>query len=120
VLTAISAYRAAEDGTFQAKLHESPFYAEGGGQVTDQGYLEHEQTGARASLREAYRLGDDQVLVFEGDGFGAGDRVRAGVSWSARFPTMANHTATHLLHRALRDSLRIGIARQGAYLPRSV
>jgi alanyl-tRNA synthetase len=32
-------------------------------------------------------------------------RVRAVVPWSVRFPTMANHTATHLLHKALRDLL---------------
>ena len=39
-------------------------------------------------------------------GFSAGDRVRAVVPWSVRFPTMANHTATHLLHQALRDDAR--------------
>src|SRR5581483_2322649 len=98
------------DGLFLAKLYESPFYPEGGGQVTDAGELEKDD-GARAALREAYRIGDDQVLLFEtvaGGGagsFAAGDRVRARVPWSVRFPTMANHTATHLLHAALREVL---------------
>jgi alanyl-tRNA synthetase len=105
VLTAISAYREVEDGLFVAKLFESPFYPDGGGQVTDQGYIENESTGARATLRAADRLGDDQVLTFEGSGFAEGDRVRAVVPWSVRFPTMANHTATHLLHKALQEVL---------------
>src|SRR3954465_3821398 len=99
---------------FQAKLHESPFYAEGGGQVTDQGYIEHEETGARAVLRGADRLGDDQVLTFEGEGFAEGDRVRAVVPWKARFPTMANHTATHVLHKALQDVLGDHVRQAGS------
>jgi alanyl-tRNA synthetase len=102
-LTQIGALRELGDGLFLAKLRESPFYAEGGGQVTDAGFLEHEGSGARAELRAAYRFGDDQALLFEGDGFSEGDRVRAVVSWARRFPTMANHTATHLLHKALHE-----------------
>src|SRR5919201_1468047 len=106
VLTAILAYEKLGDGLFQAKLERSPFYPAGGGQVTDAGFLEDEETGARAELVEATRLrGDDQVLTFRGEGFREGQRVRAVVPWSVRFPTMANHTATHLLHAALRETL---------------
>jgi alanyl-tRNA synthetase len=105
VLTAIAALEPDEDSRFRAKLHESPFYAEGGGQVSDVGFIEHLDTGARAELVGAVRAGDDQTLLFEGEGFAAGDRVRAVVSWNHRFPTMANHTATHLLHQALREAL---------------
>jgi alanyl-tRNA synthetase len=105
-LTAILAYEDLGDGRFQAKLEESPFYAEGGGQVSDGGFIEDEETGARAELVMATRLsGDDQVLTFEGEGFKAGMRVRAVVPWRERFPTMANHTATHLLHKALQEVL---------------
>ncbi|HEY1316732.1 MAG TPA: alanine--tRNA ligase [Gaiella sp.] len=114
VLTAISAYSQVDERTFQAKLHDSPFYAEGGGQVTDQGFIEHEETGARAILRAADRFGDDQVLTFEGEGFAEGDRVRAVVDWHARFPTMANHTATHLLHKALQDVLGDHVRQAGS------
>jgi len=105
VLTQIGALEQLDDGVFLCKLRESPFYAESGGQVTDAGQLIHEETGATATLRAAFRIGDDQALVFEGGGFAAGDRVRAMVPWSVRFPTMTNHTATHLLHAALRDVL---------------
>ncbi len=105
VLTQIGALEQLEDGVFLGKLRESPFYPESGGQVTDAGELIHEATGAKATLRAAFKIGDDQALVFEGNGFAAGDRVRAVVPWSVRFPTMTNHTATHLLQAALREVL---------------
>jgi alanyl-tRNA synthetase len=114
VLTAILAYEDVGDGTFQAKLERSPFYPEGGGQVSDFGFIESEETGARADLIRATRVGDDQVLTFEGTGFAEGDRVRASVPWSVRFPTMANHTATHLLHQALRDVLGDQVRQAGS------
>jgi alanyl-tRNA synthetase len=114
VLTAILAYEDLGNGTFQAKLERSPFYPEGGGQISDLGYIEHEETGARADLIRATRVGDDQVLTFDGKGFAAGDRVRAVVPWSVRFPTMANHTATHLLHQALRDLLGEQVRQAGS------
>jgi alanyl-tRNA synthetase len=114
VLTAIVAYEELEDGTFQAKLERSPFYPEGGGQVSDLGFIENEETGARAELLRATRVGDDQVLTFSGEGFGQGARVSAVVPWSVRFPTMANHTATHLLHQALRDILGEHVRQAGS------
>ena len=113
-LTQIGALEPLEDDLFLCKLRESPFYPEGGGQVTDQGFLEHGESGARAVLREAYRFEDDQALVFEGEGFAAGDRVRAVVPWKARFPTMANHTATHLLHQALQEVLGDHVRQAGS------
>jgi alanyl-tRNA synthetase len=114
VLTQIGALQGLEEGLSLAKLRESPFYPEGGGQVSDQGFIEHEETGVRAELREAYRLEDDEVLLFEGTGFAEGDRVRAVVPWSVRFPTMANHTATHLLHAALRELLGDQVRQAGS------
>ncbi|MFL6029213.1 MAG: alanine--tRNA ligase, partial [Gaiellaceae bacterium] len=115
VLTAVSAVHDRGDGTFEAKLYESPFYPAGGGQVSDTGSIRHEQSGAEATLLEAIRLeGDDQVLVFEGAGFAAGDRVHAVVPWSHRFPTMANHTATHLLHTALQEVLGDHVRQAGS------
>src|SRR2546423_475390 len=113
-LTQIGALEQLDEGRFLAKLRESPFYPEGGGQVSDAGFIEHEESRARAELCEAYRLEDDQVLLFEGDGFAAGDRVRAVVPWSTRFPTIANHTATHLLHKALQVVVGEGAKQAGS------
>jgi alanyl-tRNA synthetase len=115
VFTQLGAMEQLEDGLFLAKLRESPFYPAGGGQVTDAGWIEVDGDPAtRAELRDAYRLEDDQVLLFEGDGFSKGDRVRAVVPWAVRFPTMANHTATHLLHQALRDVLGDHVLQAGS------
>jgi alanyl-tRNA synthetase len=115
VLTAIAALQELGDDLFQAKLYESPFFPEGGGQVTDAGWIEHEGTGARAELVDAIKLeGDDQLLMFRGSGFQEGDRVKAVVPWAVRFPTMANHTATHLLHEALRELLGEHVKQAGS------
>ena len=115
VLTQIGALQELEDGLFLAKLRESPFYPAGGGQVTDQGTVELDQDASvKAEVVEAYRFDDDQALLLRGSGFAAGDRVRAVVPWSVRFPTMANHTGTHLLHRALRDVLGEHVRQAGS------
>jgi alanyl-tRNA synthetase len=115
VLTQVGALEELEDGLFLAKLRESPFYAAGGGQVTDQGYVELDDgSGTRADLVDAYRIDDDQVLLLRGSGFATGDRVRAVVPWNVRFPTMANHTGTHLLHQALRDVLGDHVRQAGS------
>jgi len=115
VLTQLGALEEVEHGLFLAKLRESPFYAAGGGQVTDSGTIELDgDPTVRAELVEAYRLEGDQALLFRGSGFSAGDRVRAVVPSSVRFPTMANHTATHLLHEALRHALGEHIRQAGS------
>jgi alanyl-tRNA synthetase len=111
-LTQIGALEELRDGTFLAKLRESPFYPEGGGQVGDQGWIEAD--GRRAELVATFRFGEDQALLFRGDGFSAGERVEATVPWKVRFPTMANHTATHLLHEALQETLGDHVRQAGS------
>jgi alanyl-tRNA synthetase len=115
VLTQIGALEDLDDGHFLAKLRESPFYPAGGGQVSDSGTIELDDgSGTRAELVEAYRLENDQALLFRGAGFASGDRVRAHVPWGVRFPTMANHTGTHLLHKALREVLGDHVRQAGS------
>jgi alanyl-tRNA synthetase len=113
VLTAITAYADLGGGLFQVKLEQSPFYPAGGGQVSDLGTLVKE-SGERAELVETLRLESDQELVFRGEGFAEGDRVKAVVPWSVRFPTQANHTGTHLLHECLREVLGDHVKQAGS------
>jgi alanyl-tRNA synthetase len=115
VLTQLAAVEEVEEGLFLGKLRESPFYPAGGGQVGDLGTVELDgDPSVRAEVVEAYRLEDDQALLLRGSGLGAGDRVKAVVPWSVRFPTMANHTATHLLHEALREVLGDHVKQAGS------
>ena len=111
-LTQIGALEEVGDGTFLAKLRESPFYPDGGGQVSDQGWIEAD--GKRAELAAAFRFGEDQALLLRGEGFSVGERVKACVPWKVRFPTMANHTATHLLHKALQEVLGDHVRQAGS------
>jgi alanyl-tRNA synthetase len=117
VLTAVIAV-GQSDGTRQlVKLEQSPFYAASGGQVSDSGYLQVEGDERELVVTEVLKFGDDQVLVVEvGDQpvLHVGTRVRAVVPWLVRFPTMANHTATHLLHAALREVLGDHVKQAGS------
>jgi alanyl-tRNA synthetase len=104
------------NGWVLAKLEESPFYPEGGGQVSDTGVVE--TPGGRAKVVDVYRLGEDQALALEpveGD-LGSGEPVRASVERAARLATMRNHTATHLLHAALRERLGTHVRQAGSYV----
>jgi len=109
---------AAEDGKVLVKLVESPFYATGGGQVADAGYVECLHGDCRARVEDVLRLGDDQVLavVPERGTIEPGERVRAHVDRAARHATECNHTATHLLHAALRQRLGTHVRQAGSYV----
>src|SRR5256885_2440614 len=107
-----------EDGSVLVNLAESPLYAAGGGQVSDAGTLECADGDCRAHVAEVYRLGDDQavaVAVEEGE-LESGGRVVARVDAVARHATEANHTATHLLHAALRERLGGHVRQAGSYV----
>src|SRR4051812_11587703 len=120
-----------EDGRALVKLEQSPFYAEGGGQVADSGTLSWD--GGEAGVVDVYGVGDDQVLEVvprrprtreqEREAAGDDDRVLAGaeeaavvaqVDPEARHATMRNHTATHLLHAALRERLGTHVRQAGS------
>ena len=101
-----------------AKLVESPFYATGGGQVHDGGEVRCESGDCAATVTDVLRIGDDQVLVLEptrGE-LHEGERVVALVDRAARRATECNHTATHLLHAALRERLGGHVRQAGSYV----
>jgi alanyl-tRNA synthetase len=109
---------AADDGRVLVKLVESPFYATGGGQVADSGYVECFDGDCRARVDDVLRVGNDQVvaLVPEQGTIEAGERVKAIVDRAARHATECNHTATHLLHAALRRRLGTHVRQAGSYV----
>jgi len=102
VFTVIRALRTLDDGRILLKLAESPFYAESGGQIADEGWI-HTDAG-KLAVTEVVKFDDDQVIVArleEGEAANR-DRAKAMVNSVRRHQTASNHTATHLLHNALR------------------
>jgi alanyl-tRNA synthetase len=101
------------NGKALVKLEESPFYAEGGGQVADSGVLRW--NGSEARVVDVYRVGEDQALEVEADAaIEPGVAVEAEVDAETRHATMRNHTATHLLHAALRERLGTHVRQAGS------
>ncbi len=101
--TVVTAVRQLPDGRVAMMLRESPFYAESGGQVSDVGTITGD--GWSVSVNEV-RKTDGRIAAL---GLLTGEvtfgRVRATVSRERRHDTERNHTATHLLHAALRTIL---------------
>ena len=93
-------------------LNQTPFYGECGGQVGDEGLIK----GAKGAL---FRVTDTQKKLgdlfvhfgrVEKGSFKAGDAVELEVDHARRTATRANHSATHLLHEALRQVLGTHVA----------
>jgi alanyl-tRNA synthetase len=98
-----------------AILDPTPFYAESGGQIADTGTLEWD--GGRATVLDTQRpFGEftvSRVRVDEGS-LAIGMQVRASVPVPTRLDTTANHTATHLLHKAMKDILGPTVQQAGS------
>ena len=114
VFTVIRALQELSDGRYALKLEESPFYAEGGGQVADRGWI-HTESG-KLDVEDVVRFDTDQVVVarLQEGALGEGERAKAMVNAVRRHQTAANHTATHLLHNALRLVLGEGVKQAGS------
>src|SRR6202022_2347052 len=106
------------DGHVLIKLAESPFYAQGGGQVSDAGVIECLRGDCQARVEDVFRLGEDQAVVVavERGELHEGEPVIARVDRSARHATECNHTGTHLLHAALRRRLGTHVRQAGSYV----
>jgi alanyl-tRNA synthetase len=99
-------------------LARTPFYLEAGGQVSDAGRLYNEATDASASVEGLVRIGPGmprahRVRVTSGT-LHLGDGVTAEVDADIRNATRRNHTATHLLHAALRHVLGDHVKQEGS------
>lgn len=98
-------------------LDRTPFYAESGGEVADKGRI---KGGAAALLvTDVQKAPNGQNLhtcIVENGRIKVGDTVRADVDKEMRLSAQKNHTATHLLHQALKDTLGIHVNQAGSYV----
>ncbi len=113
VKTRIMRYRITEND-LQIILEETPFYAESGGQVGDTGTIEGQ--GFALKVKDTQKDGDHIIHFCQpvADFHPQSDRVTASVLTSARRNTQKNHTATHLLHAALRQVLGTHVTQAGS------
>ena len=98
-------------------LNETPFYAEMGGQIADTGVIESDSF--KAIVKDVQKAPNGQPLhtvVVESGEMNIGDAVRAKVDREKRTLILKNHTATHLMHRALKDVLGDHVAQAGSYV----
>ena len=95
-------------------LDRTPFYAESGGQVGDCGYLAAE--GVRFDVRDTTKAGAAFLHhgVLDSGSLEVGAQIEAVVDDSVRQSTALNHSATHLLHAALRKLLGEHVSQKGS------
>jgi alanyl-tRNA synthetase len=108
--------RAAKAGeSVDVVVNQTPFYGESGGQVGDQGTISGE--GYRLEVRDTQKRGEGlfvhRTVVAEGE-VKAGAVAQLDVAHSRRAKIRANHSATHLLHEALREVLGTHVAQKGS------
>jgi alanyl-tRNA synthetase len=95
---------------------ETPFYAESGGQVGDRGWIETD-AGARLEVTDSVKIAPTVVghrAVVRQGALAVGDRVRLRIDTERREAARLNHSATHLLHAALRRHLGEHVKQAGS------
>ncbi len=108
----------APDGEGQLVFSETPFYAEAGGQIADTGWIENLSRPGRAEVLDVQKSPQGtlhKVRVTAGE-FRAGDRCRLSVDEQRRRAIQRAHTATHLLHAALRKILGEHVIQAGSWV----
>ena len=106
---------AREGDEVEVVLDVTPFYAEGGGQAGDQGVLTG--TDGRVEIRETTRPVPTLIVhkgVVTAGSIREGERVQLSVNSRTRHDAARNHTATHLVHAALRDLLGPHVKQYGS------
>ncbi|MDR0788263.1 MAG: alanine--tRNA ligase [Gemmatimonadota bacterium] len=111
VRTDILAYRYVDEG-LAVQLRENPFYNEMGGQISDGGHVYG--AGWTLGVREVRPVAGRVAVIGPIEGYFAPGEVDAAVDEPSRRDTESNHTATHLLHAALREVLGTHVFQQGS------
>jgi len=97
-------------------VNQTPFYAESGGQIADTGLIENDG-GVRFQVTDVQKRADGLFVHYgrlEAGRLAVGDAVRLLVDAGRRRQIRANHSATHLLHAALRNVLGSHVAQKGS------
>ena len=95
-------------------LDKTPFYAEGGGQASDNGFMSTSECHAKViSVEKSHGIYGHRVLIEKGS-LKKGDQVQCGVNLFKRHAAERNHTATHLLQKALRDVVGAHVEQAGS------
>ena len=109
----VSELKAGQNGV--VVLDSTPFYAESGGQVGDQGVI---AAGvARFAVEDTLKIKADVFGhhgVLEAGSLKVGDAVEAQVDTAVRAATMRNHSVTHIMHKALREVLGAHVQQKGS------
>jgi alanyl-tRNA synthetase len=108
---------ASEEARLEIILDQSPFYAESGGQVGDIGWIEN--GNLKIEVVDTVRYPTDLIIhkgkIISGE-ISVGDMVQAGVDEKRRRSIARNHTATHLLQAALRETMGEHIKQAGSHV----
>ncbi|MCB2018453.1 MAG: alanine--tRNA ligase, partial [Hydrogenophaga sp.] len=111
--TAVAELKTGQTGV--VVLDTTPFYAESGGQVGDQGHLDTDT--AHVEVGDTLKIKAD-VFGHHGEvtqgTLAVGDVVKASVNTALRAATMRNHSVTHLMHKALREVLGSHVQQKGS------
>ncbi|MDA7948834.1 MAG: alanine--tRNA ligase [Hyphomicrobiaceae bacterium] len=97
-------------------LNQTPFYGESGGQIGDRGLITMAEGGRFRVTDTQKKVGDlfAHFGIVEDGAVAPGDAAELEVDHAARTATRANHSATHLLHEALREVLGTHVAQKGS------
>ena len=110
-------FAAKSDRPARLVLDRTAFYAEAGGQIGDVGIIEASDGTFRFEVEDTKKIGDVHVHLGTADGdIAEGQGALCLVDTSRRNAIRANHTATHLLHQALRDELGDHVSQAGSYV----
>lgn len=107
--------RAEANDEVEIILESTPFYGESGGQVGDKGVLANDNV--KINVTNTLRIGHDLITHkcnVESGSLKTGDEVQARVDYERRRAVQSNHTATHLLHSALREVLGDHVKQAGS------
>jgi alanyl-tRNA synthetase len=108
----VTAVRHLDGGRVAVMLRESPFYAESGGQVSDRGEIIGD--GWRVDVEDVKKVEGRPVAIGVLNGEFKFGQAKARIPGDRRLDTERNHTATHLLHAALREALGESVHQAGS------